>query len=245
MGGVLFAEKQARELPSSGNSRVLRKAAQRVHAATAPKPRASAELRRRQIADLKEVLAQVETRNKTLAAEPAKPSSPESPEPGGRGSGVEGKTDQPQDFGSMMQKMFTDPEMKKVMKSQQTMAMQMMYGDLRRNSELSAEESPHGDGSARRAADGDRGKKHEDVCGGERDDGGTAEALREGRAGEHGMITTNSSRSCSARNVTRTFSELRADDRRPHADSRNTSRPLPRVAFRLKDNQSQGSARRS
>ena len=34
------------------------------------------------------------------------------------------------DFGSAMQKMFTDPSMKKVMRQQQSMAVRMMYGDL-------------------------------------------------------------------------------------------------------------------
>lgn len=45
------------------------------------------------------------------------------------------------DFGKALGKMFTDPEMKKMMRQQQGMAVRMMYGDLARELNLSPQEA--------------------------------------------------------------------------------------------------------
>lgn len=68
----------------------------------------------------KAATAQLETRNKELAASGPAPAAAPAEAQKKEGGGFQG----------MMKKMFTDPEMKKVMRSQQAMGVQMMYGDL-------------------------------------------------------------------------------------------------------------------
>lgn len=65
---------------------------------------------------------QLETRNKALAAG--------APAPAGEAGTDVGAKKEEGGFAGMMKKMFTDPEMKKTMRAQQTMGIQMMYGEM-------------------------------------------------------------------------------------------------------------------
>jgi hypothetical protein len=91
--------------------------------------RAQAEIEelRKKVADRQDVIVQLETRNKEIAAS----------NPGGEGSVGEGAATDGEkgkegfgEFGKALGKMFSDPDMKKMMRSQQSMAISMMYGDL-------------------------------------------------------------------------------------------------------------------
>jgi hypothetical protein len=122
LGGVSFAQWRA--------ATALQRQIAELRADTASKAdelaRAQAEIEelRRKVANRQEVIVQLETRNKEIAA-----SNPGGAAEGAAKEGEKGKEGLG-DFGKMVGKMFTDPDMKKVMRSQQSMAISMMYGDL-------------------------------------------------------------------------------------------------------------------
>ena len=86
----------------------------------------------KQIDDRKAVIVQMEEQRKTVAgSEPLAPE--EALDADGKPNAAEG------DFGGMMKKMFTDPSMKKMMRSTQMMGVKMMYADLAKELGLSAD----------------------------------------------------------------------------------------------------------
>ena len=91
--------------------------------------RAQAEIEelRKKVANRQEAIAQLETRNKEIAA-----TNPEGTRNVAEGAATEGEKGKEGfgDLGKMVGKMFTDPDMKKMIRSQQSMAINMMYGDL-------------------------------------------------------------------------------------------------------------------
>jgi hypothetical protein len=80
-------------------------------------------------------IEQLETRNKELSSNP----TPETPKAVGQG-GAEGSGEQG-GFMKGLAKMFTDPKMKDTMRAQQSMAMNMAYGDLARELGLAPDEA--------------------------------------------------------------------------------------------------------
>jgi hypothetical protein len=82
---------------------------------------------RKKVADRQQVIVQLETRNKEIAA-----SNPDGKGTVGEGAATEGEKGKEGfgEFGKAIGKMFSDPEMKKMVRSQQSMAINMMYGDL-------------------------------------------------------------------------------------------------------------------
>ena len=102
--------------------------------------RAAAEIKdlQRQIESLKNVIAQYEAKKgENVAAAEATDGDPSK-----TGQPAEGKKDKEKNaFSKMMEKMFTDPEMKKAMRSQQQMVLQTMYGDLAKELGLSPDEA--------------------------------------------------------------------------------------------------------
>jgi hypothetical protein len=77
---------------------------------------------REKVESYKAANEQLEARNKELAASGPPAAAPVAANP-------DAKKDEG-GFAGMMKKMFTDPEMKKAMRSQQAMGVQMMYGEL-------------------------------------------------------------------------------------------------------------------
>lgn len=98
--------------------------------------RDAAELQRLKdkVANYQAATDQLEARNKELAASGPAVAATETAAKAA-GSKEEGG------FAGMMKKMFTDPEMKKAMRSQQTMGIQMMYGDLAKELGLAPEDA--------------------------------------------------------------------------------------------------------
>ena len=82
---------------------------------------------RQQIADGKQVIAQLEARGKEVAGSDAGGKTPA--DAAADGDGADAKKGGV-DFGKMVQKMFSDPKMKGVMRSQQMMVVKTMYSDL-------------------------------------------------------------------------------------------------------------------
>ena len=96
---------------------------------------AAAEQLRKKATTLEAVNSQLEARNKAVAGDPAAAASVA--EGGVEGTDAKGK----EGFGKMMQKMFTDPDMKKMIQSQQSMVVKMMYGDLAKELGLPADKA--------------------------------------------------------------------------------------------------------
>ena len=92
---------------------------------------------RQQLADGKAVIAQLEARGKEVAAGNA------GGQTGADAAGGEGADEKKPggDFGKMVQKMFSDPKMKGVMRSTQMMAVKSMYADLAKELGLSPEQA--------------------------------------------------------------------------------------------------------
>ena len=90
----------------------------------------------RKIEDGKQVIAQMdEARRKPAEGIGSEETANVAP-----GEGDKDKAAKP-DFGSMMKKMFTDPNMKKVMRSQQMMVVKRMYSDLAKELGLTADQA--------------------------------------------------------------------------------------------------------
>ena len=125
LGAVSFAQWRA--------TSALQRQIAELRAATESKAdelaRAQAEIEelRKKVADRQEAIVQLENRNKEIAA-----SNPEGARNVAEGVATEGEKGKEGfgDLGKMVGKMFKDPEMKKMMRSQQSMAINMMYGDL-------------------------------------------------------------------------------------------------------------------
>jgi hypothetical protein len=120
---------------------------------------------REKVASYKAANEQLETRNKELAASGPPPAAP--------GADAEARKEEG-GFAGMMKKMFTDPEMKKAMRSQQAMGIQMMYGDLAKELSLAPDDARQvmellADRQMAMSAEGLK------MLGGEATDGATAE----------------------------------------------------------------------
>ncbi len=164
LGVLLFAEKQGSAelqrqlaLVQASNQAQLDEAA-RTQAELKDLQRLLAELRQAQSAAPSTEIASAESKDEA-AAEAGKADD--------KKKGMGG-------FGKMLEKMFTDPEMKKVMKSQQSMAVKMMYGDLAKELGLGPEEARQVMDllADRQMALAGKGMK---LLGGEKTDGQTAE----------------------------------------------------------------------
>lgn len=131
LAALLFAEtRRVAELQHQLIAQQQQSQAERDEAA-----RGQAELQKR-VAELKEVISQFEARGKQIAGD----GTPSDDAAGGETSAGEGKKAK-EGFAGMMEKMFTDPAMKKMMRSQQAMGVRMMYSDLAKELGLSPDEA--------------------------------------------------------------------------------------------------------
>ena len=135
LGAFVFAERQ--------NIQKLQSEIAQLHAdAAAQAATAEAELEklRQKVADGRQIIAQLDTPEKRAAAsaEAAKTLADSGAAEGADAGKDAGKT---QDFGKMVKKMFTDPSMKKMMRSTQGVAMKMMYGGLGKEMGVKSEDS--------------------------------------------------------------------------------------------------------
>ena len=121
LGAFVFAERQSIQ-------ELQRQIAQLKQEADARAASSQGEVEqlRQKVEGGKQVIAQLETRGKELAA--SNPGAQAAVE-GNAGGDADGKKDG-EGFGKIMQKMFTDPKMKGVMRSTQMMGVKMMYSDL-------------------------------------------------------------------------------------------------------------------
>lgn len=107
---------------------------QEASAAQAAAAKDEAAKLQKQIEDRKAVITQMEEQRKTVAANAIEATDTAAPE---------GDKPKPvtKDFGSMMKKMFTDPSMKKMMRSTQMMGVKMMYSDLAKELGLNTDQA--------------------------------------------------------------------------------------------------------
>ncbi len=89
----------------------------------------------KRIEDGRQIISQLEEQRKANTKEGARDVAAQDP-----AAAESGKAEK-QDFGSMMKKMFTDPGMKKMMRSTQLMGVKMMYGDLAKELGLTTEQA--------------------------------------------------------------------------------------------------------
>ncbi len=136
LGALVFADRQSiHEL-----ERQIAQLKQDAEARAADSAGAQAEVEklRQKVDDGKQVIAQLEARGKEVASSGAGDKSPADGAAGG-----DGEKDKKGggDFGKMIQKMFSDPKMKGVMRSTQMMTMKMMYSDLAKELGLGADQA--------------------------------------------------------------------------------------------------------
>ena len=120
LGALVFADRQSIQELQRQIAQLKQEAEARAAAS-----QGEVEQLRRKVEDGKQVISQLESRTKELAASDAPGKAAE--------AGTDGDADAKkggEGFGKMVQKMFTDPKMKGVMRTQQMMVVKMMYSDL-------------------------------------------------------------------------------------------------------------------
>lgn len=136
LGSLLYAEKQNGAALQAKLEAAWQDAQER-------KTRDEAQARdlQRQIGDLKAVIAQFEARRRTASSGGEAPAGGVVEE-GGAGAVAGAAADKPKGgISRFLEKMFTDPQMKKMMRAQQGMGIQMMYKDLAKELGLTPEEA--------------------------------------------------------------------------------------------------------
>ena len=134
LGAFVFAGRQSIER-LEGRIVQLQQDAE-ARAADAAGAQAELQSLRQKLADKKDVIAQLEARGKEVAHNDPGKAAAESVL-GEAGEEKKGGAD----FGKMIQKMFSDPKMKGVMRSTQMMGVKMMYSDLAKDLGLGADEA--------------------------------------------------------------------------------------------------------